>query len=113
MMTVSPQDPAPESFDFEQELYALVRDTAPRFFAVVVEYRDGEGDLGRDAAVVAWGMAHEDGAADVTRAEGGGQLRLAAAENVARYFGRGDGCSPRLVWLPAAGSDVVADARAA
>ncbi|MFJ7997881.1 hypothetical protein ACIQ7D_12145 [Streptomyces sp. NPDC096310] len=40
-MTVSPQDSALNSFDYEKELYALVRDTAPRLFAVVVEYRDG------------------------------------------------------------------------
>ncbi|MEV7421581.1 MULTISPECIES: hypothetical protein [unclassified Streptomyces] len=106
-MTVSPQDSALNSFDFERELYELVRDTAPRLFAVVVEYRDGEGEFGRDAAVVAWGLAHEDGGADVTRVGDGGQLRLAAPENVARYFGRADGCSPRLVWLaPEVGASV-------
>ncbi|MFE4055105.1 hypothetical protein ACFXP3_02150 [Streptomyces sp. NPDC059096] len=98
-MTVSPQDSALNSFDYEQELYALVRDTAPRLFAVVVEYRDGEGEWGRDAAVVAWGLAHEGGGAEVTRVGGGGQLRLAAPENVARYFGRGDGCASRVVWI--------------
>ncbi|RDG34214.1 hypothetical protein [Streptomyces corynorhini] len=99
-MTVSPQDLDLNSFDYERELYELVRDTAPRLFAVVVEYRDGDGAEDKDAAVVAWGLAHEDGAADVTRVDGGGgRLRLAAPENVARYFGRADGCSPRLVWL--------------
>ncbi|MFD5749356.1 hypothetical protein [Streptomyces sp. NPDC127033] len=98
-MTVSPQDSALDSFDFERELYELVHDTAPRLFAVVVEYRDGEGELGRDAAVVAWGLAHEDGVVEVARVGGGGGLRLAAPENVTRYFGRGDGCASRVVWL--------------
>ncbi|WP_228447355.1 hypothetical protein [Streptomyces paludis] len=98
-MTVSPQDSALNSFDFERELFELVHDTAPRLFAVVVEYRDGEGEFDKDAAIVAWGLAHEDGVADVTRVGGGGPLRLAAAENVGRYFGRADGESSRVVWL--------------
>ncbi|MFJ5100503.1 hypothetical protein [Streptomyces sp. NPDC088554] len=98
-MTVSPQDSALNSFDYERELYELVHDTAPRLFAVVVEYRDGEGALGQDAAVVAWGLAHEGGPAEVTRVGTGGRLRLAAPENVTRYFGREDGQSSRVVWL--------------
>ncbi|MFJ2559224.1 MULTISPECIES: hypothetical protein [unclassified Streptomyces] len=110
---LSPQDPAQESFDYEQELHDLVHDIAPRFFAVVVEYRDGEGDIGRDAAVVAWGMAQENGVAEVTRMDGGGQLRLAAPENVKRYFGRADGCSPRIVWLAPVGVAQNKNARAA
>ncbi|MEW1721822.1 hypothetical protein [Streptomyces sp. NPDC093109] len=106
-MTVSPQDSALNSFDFERELYELVHETAPRLFAVVVEYHDGPGEFGKDAAVVAWGLAHDDGVADVTRVDGGSRLRLAAAENVARYFGRADGESPRVVWLaPEAGAPV-------
>ncbi|MFJ5103333.1 hypothetical protein [Streptomyces sp. NPDC088554] len=112
-MTVSPQNSALELFDFDQEVYDLVRATAPRLFAVVVEYRGGPEEEDRDAAVVAWGLAHEDGAAEVTRVGGGGQLRLAAPESVARYFGRGEGCVPRVVWLPGDGVDVPAEERAA
>ncbi|MFE9886433.1 hypothetical protein [Streptomyces scopuliridis] len=99
MPTVSPQDPALEPFDyeqFEQEVYELVRDTAPRLFAVVVEYRAGTKDA--DAAVVAWGLAHESGA-EVIQPGSGSRWSLASPEHVARYFGRADGCSPRLVWL--------------
>ncbi|MFE2494643.1 hypothetical protein [Streptomyces scopuliridis] len=99
-MTVSPQDPALEPFDdeqFEREVYELVRDTAPRLFAVVVEYRAGTKDA--DAAVVAWGLADEIGGAEVIQMESGCRWRLAAPDHITRYFGRAEGCSPRLVWL--------------
>ncbi|WP_326811449.1 hypothetical protein OIE62_17405 [Streptomyces scopuliridis] len=105
-MTVSPQDPALEPFDdeqFEQEVYELVRDTAPRLFAVVVEYRAGTKDA--DAAVVAWGLADESGGAEVIQMESGCRWRLAAPDHITRYFGRAEDCSPRLVWLASPGVD--------
>ncbi|MFE2944047.1 hypothetical protein ACFXKG_34145 [Streptomyces sp. NPDC059255] len=101
-MTASPQDPAPESSDFErefeQEVYELVRDTAPRLFAVVVEYREGPGDQDRDAVVVAWGLDYGDGKAEVTSVESESRWRLASADRAVRYFGRAEGCVSRLVW---------------
>lgn len=116
-MTVSPQDPALEPFDFEQEVYELVRDTAPRLFAVVVEYRvgpeDKDEDKDRDAEVVAWGLAYECGSAEVTRVGSGGRWSLASPERVLRFFGRAEDCSPRLVWLAPADVDVHDPARAA
>ncbi|MFE4366842.1 hypothetical protein ACFRMN_01050 [Streptomyces sp. NPDC056835] len=101
-MTVSPQDPALKPLDFdqevyEQEVYELVRDTAPRLFAVVEEYRVGTEDA--DAVVVAWGLAYESGEAEVVRVGGGSRWRLASAERVMWYFGRAAECAPRLVWL--------------
>ncbi|WP_405617125.1 hypothetical protein OG292_25390 [Streptomyces sp. NBC_01511] len=97
-MTVSPQSsPAPEPFDFAQEVHELVRTTAPRLFAVVEEYRPGTDDA--DAFVVAWGLAYKDGAAEVMAVEGQRRWQLAAAEHVVRYFGRAENLSARLVWL--------------
>ncbi|MFJ1600262.1 hypothetical protein [Streptomyces sp. NPDC088261] len=102
-MTVSPQNPAPEPFDFERELYELVRDTAPRLFAVVVE--SGIGTEDRDAVVIAWGLAYEDGKAEVTQVGGGRRWRLEAADHVMRFVRRSEGCAPRLVWLAPAGDN--------
>ncbi|MFC8824721.1 hypothetical protein ACFT9I_05090 [Streptomyces sp. NPDC057137] len=97
MTTVSPQNPAPEPIDFAQEVYELVRDTAPRLFAVVEEYRVGTQDA--DGVVVAWGLAYADGAAEVIAVEGQRRWQLAAAEYIVRYFGRAEDLSARLVWL--------------
>ncbi|MEV7870968.1 hypothetical protein AB0P17_33830 [Streptomyces sp. NPDC088124] len=96
MPIASPQDPAPEP-DFTQEVYELVRDTAPRLFAVVEEYRPGTDDA--DAVVVAWGLAYESGETEVIRVGGGRRWRLASAENVMRHFHRTEDRTPRLVWL--------------
>lgn len=97
-MTVSPQSPAPEPlFDFARAVDELVRDTAPRLFAVVEEYRPGTEDA--DAVVVAWGLAYADGDAEVISVEGNRRWQLAAAEHVVRYFGRGEHLSARLIWL--------------
>ncbi|MEV0777677.1 hypothetical protein [Streptomyces sp. NPDC050428] len=97
MTTVSPQSPAPEPFDFAREVYELVRDTAPRLFAVVEEYRPGTEDA--DAVVVAWGLAYADDSAEVIAVEGHRRWQLAAAGNIVRYFGRAEDLSARLVWL--------------
>lgn len=97
-MTVSPQSPAPEPlFDFAREVHELVRDTAPRLFAVVEEYRAGTREA--DAFVVAWGIAYDDGAAEAVAVEGNRRWSLAAAEHVVRYFGRAEDLSVRLVWV--------------
>ncbi|MFE4828886.1 hypothetical protein [Streptomyces sp. NPDC056672] len=110
-MTVSPQDSALETFDFERELYELVRDTAPRLFAVVVEYCAGTADA--DARVVAWGLAYEDGKAEVTQIESGRRWQLTAPDHAVRYFPRSKECSPRLVWLAPPAVDVHDQAQAA
>ncbi|MFI5757497.1 hypothetical protein [Streptomyces sp. NPDC051569] len=58
--------------------------------------------------VIAWGLAYEDGRAEVTRLDSGHRWQLAAADQVMRYIGRSEECSPRLVWV--APSDVGARA---
>ncbi|WP_405848335.1 hypothetical protein OG211_13480 [Streptomyces niveus] len=103
MTTVSPQSPAPEPCDFAREVDELVRDTAPRLFAVVEEYRPGTEDA--DAFVVAWGLAYADDSAEVIAVEGHRRWSLTAAERIVRYFGRAEDLSARLVWLTAPGSD--------
>ncbi|MFD5747817.1 hypothetical protein [Streptomyces sp. NPDC127033] len=102
MPTASPQEPALE-LDFTQEVYELVRDTAPRLFAVVEEYRPGTDDA--DAVVVAWGLAYESGVAEVIHVGGGRRWRLASAEGIMRHFRRTEDRTPRLVWLAPPGSD--------
>lgn len=102
---------APEPFDFTREVYELVHDAAPRFFAVVEEYCPGTEDA--DAFVVAWGLAYEDGAAEVISVEGQRRWRLAAPENIVRYFGRAEDLSARLVWLAAPNADTSAPSHAA
>ncbi|MGW6507456.1 hypothetical protein ACWGCP_07860 [Streptomyces niveus] len=111
-MTVSPQSPAPEPpFDFAREVYELVRDTAPRLFAVVEEYRAGTEEA--DAFVVAWGLAYADDSAEVISVEGHRRWQLADAGHIVRYFGRAEDLSARLVWLTVPGSEGNTEACAA
>ncbi|MFI0774744.1 hypothetical protein [Streptomyces sp. NPDC021212] len=97
MATVSPQNPASESFDFYQEVRELVLDTAPRLFAVVQEYVLDDG--WRDAEVAAWGMAYQDGHADVTSVDGRRRFSLPSADRAIRHFALLEGVTARLVWL--------------
>lgn len=106
-MTVSPQSPAPEPlFDFARAVDELVRDTAPRLFAVVEEYRVGTEEA--DAVVVAWGLAYADGAAEAVAVEGHRRWRLTDPQRIVRYFGRADDLSVRLVWPAGADADTEA-----
>ncbi|MFE6029613.1 hypothetical protein [Streptomyces niveus] len=111
-MTVSPQSPAPEPpFDFAREVYELVRDTAPRLFAVVEEYRASTEEA--DAFVVAWGLGYADDSAEIIAVEGHRRWQLANAEHIVRYFGRTQDLSVRLVWLAAPDADPSTQSRAA
>lgn len=103
MATVSSQNPTIASFDFDQEVCALVFDTAPRMFAVVQEY-DLETEHA-DAHVAAWGMAYEDGRVHMISASGAVTLSLGSPERAVWHYGRRKGVSARLVWLaPGAGA---------
>ena len=103
MAVARPQNPRSElSTDFRQELCDLVLDTAPRFFAVVQEWEEETGDL--NGWVVAWGMAHEDGPADVLSVDGALRMRLGSPERALRLFSREAGVTARIVWLAAPGS---------
>lgn len=97
MTTVSPQGPTPKPFDFRQEVRELVRDTAPRLFAVVDEYRPDSDDA--DAVVVAWGMAFENGRAEIAPSSGGRRWSLVSPDHAVRFFGRSRDRIPRLVWV--------------
>ncbi|WP_262702888.1 MULTISPECIES: hypothetical protein [Streptomyces] len=101
MATVAPQDPSSAPFDFDKEVCALVRDTAPRLFAVVQECDPGTEYA--DACVAAWGMAYDDGSAYVIGVGGMVTMSLGSPERAVRHYGRREGISARLVWLPPAG----------
>ncbi|WP_435209920.1 hypothetical protein [Streptomyces sp. bgisy034] len=72
----------------EQALLNLVQSAAPRLFAAVRTCGDS------DVAIVAWGLAHDDGHTDVTTADGSARLSLSAPERALPLTG-----STRLVWL--------------
>jgi hypothetical protein len=82
----------------DQEVRDLVLATAPRVFAVVSEYTDEDGD--RDACVIAWGFAHQDGGpVHVISYDGHRTLRLTSPERAVWWFARLTGGPVRLEWL--------------
>jgi hypothetical protein len=100
MATASPHNSllAPSPEEFERQLLALVNETAPKMFAIVHEY-DVEG--WRDAEVVAWGLAYEDGKVRLLRARS--IAYLDSAERALAWCERLCGGPTRLVWLGADG----------
>jgi hypothetical protein len=78
----------------EAALNDLVTCQAPRPFAVVQVYRDGE-----DGRVAAWGLAFEDGSADIVSVEGVQLMRVRSLERGLRAFAHGPDITTRLVWL--------------
>ncbi|WP_327272724.1 hypothetical protein OG609_11560 [Streptomyces sp. NBC_01224] len=97
MATVAPQPspPAPPD-DFADEIRALVEATAPRLFAVVEQFRTDCGEP--DARVAAWGLAHNDGSAQVTAVDGGFRLSLRTPERAAQLVSLRPGSIGCLVW---------------
>lgn len=103
MATETPSPPGPEQDgDFRREVHALVNATAPRLFAVVEEYVTEDGD--RDARVAAWGLAHDDGSAQVAALDGGFRMSLRNPERAAQLISLRPGSVGSLVW-PRAESD--------
>ncbi|WP_149825346.1 hypothetical protein [Streptomyces tailanensis] len=97
MTTVSPGLPTPDRPDaFTAEIHDLVNATAPRLFAVVEEYLTEDGD--RDAHVAAWGLAHDDGSAQVTALDGGFRMSLRNPERAAQLISMRPGSVGSLVW---------------
>ncbi|WP_327274033.1 hypothetical protein OG609_19880 [Streptomyces sp. NBC_01224] len=78
--------------EFELLLQDLVRDSAPRMFAVVQELGDCE-----DGVVAAWGLAFE-GRAEVVSAEGVSRLSARTPESALRFFSGGARNRARLIW---------------
>ncbi|MDV9196829.1 hypothetical protein [Streptomyces sp. Wh19] len=84
-----------ESFgrrEFESLVQDLVRETAPRVFAVVQEIGDCE-----DAVVAAWGLALE-GRTELITPEGTPRLSVRTPESALRFFSGGDRTRARLIW---------------
>jgi hypothetical protein len=103
MATETPPLPGPEQEgDFRREVHDLVNATAPRLFAVVEEYATEGGD--RDARVAAWGLAHDDGRAQVAAVDGGFRMSLRNPERAAQLISMRPGSVGSLVW-PQAESD--------
>ncbi|MFB8032769.1 hypothetical protein ACFC5Z_07390 [Streptomyces sp. NPDC056004] len=78
--------------EFESLVQDLVRETAPRVFAVVQELGDCE-----DAVVAAWGLALE-GRTELITAEGVSRLSVRTPESALRFFSGGNGIRARLIW---------------
>ncbi|MGW3658417.1 hypothetical protein ACWD6R_23210 [Streptomyces sp. NPDC005151] len=70
----SPSSPTGPPDRFADEIRALVEATAPRLFAVVEQFETDSGEP--DARVAAWGLAHDDGSAQVTAVDGGFRMSL-------------------------------------
>ncbi|QKW10809.1 hypothetical protein HUT18_12140 [Streptomyces sp. NA04227] len=81
----------------DEGLRSLVLDTAPRLFAVVLEF--GRGTADADGVVMAWGLADEDGSARVIDVDGRRTLHLSSPERALRWYCGVDGTRARLVWL--------------
>ncbi|KPI03719.1 hypothetical protein OK074_4886 [Actinobacteria bacterium OK074] len=98
MTTVSPppQDPAHLEPTFDQEILDLVTATAPRLFAVVEQFTADDGEP--DARVAAWGLAHDDGSAQVASVGGGFRMSLRTPERAAQLVSRRSGSTGSLVW---------------
>lgn len=96
-LTPTPSPLPPE--EYERELRALVRDCAPRLFAVVQEYRRGSED--EDGWVVAWGLVCDDGRTHVTSASGARRFTACTPEAAVSRFrlGAGADVSARLMWI--------------
>ncbi|GAA2395742.1 hypothetical protein GCM10010420_21600 [Streptomyces glaucosporus] len=114
MDTVAPQSsgsephdgPGAPSGDFEEALRTMVLGLAPRQFAVVQTWEAGDGQ--RDGCVAAWGVAYEDGHAQLTSPDGSLRFTLGSPEGAVRWFGVQPGVTARIVWL--SGPDRVAAA---
>ncbi|MGW1847446.1 hypothetical protein [Streptomyces sp. NPDC001966] len=89
----SPTDPPDR---FTHEIRALVEATAPRLFAVVEQFETDGGEP--DARVAAWGLAHDDGSAQVTAVDGGFRMSLRTPDRATQLISLRPGSSGYLVW---------------
>lgn len=87
-------EPTRTAEEFDAEVRGLVTDCAPRLFALVQVYGDGE-----DGRIAAWGLAHPEGGYDVVCVEGRVWMRLEALDRAIRHYGRRPEISVRVEWL--------------
>ncbi|MFB7907822.1 hypothetical protein ACFC1T_15430 [Kitasatospora sp. NPDC056076] len=106
---ITPRLPTDPTFD--QELCALVLDTAPRLFAVVQVWGEGLPDV--DGWVAAWGVADHSGRTHVISIDGEARLTLASPNRALRHFAGRPGITARLVWLAQPSAAAVEQAEAA
>ncbi|MEU8888795.1 hypothetical protein [Streptomyces sp. NPDC048442] len=101
MTTVSPHTPDPESTPpLHDELLAMAKEFAPRLFAVAQTWTLDDGTT--DGWIAAWGLAYEDGQADLFGTGGGTIMRLNSPQSAVTHFGRGENRAASLVWPDAA-----------
>ncbi|MER7984660.1 hypothetical protein ABTY53_03485 [Streptomyces noursei] len=102
METVASQANDPEhTGTLHPELVDMANELAPRLFAVAQQYPVGGGEM--DGHIAAWGLAYEDGRAQVISASGRAHLSLNSPQSAVRWFGGPVGTQAWLIW-PGAGS---------
>jgi hypothetical protein len=79
---------------FERLIEAIVRDHAPRRFAVVQELRDCE-----DGRVAAWGLATDDDAFDLIDSETGHHITLHDLDVALRLYTQLPDINTRVHWI--------------
>ncbi|WP_051385947.1 hypothetical protein [Actinokineospora inagensis] len=85
--------PLADEVEFAEITRQIVRDQAPRLFAVVQELGERA-----DLRIAAWGMEFEDHAAVVSE-DGGTRLSLNSAESAVAAFGRQEDVTAKVVWV--------------
>ena len=80
--------------EFDALVDGMVKDEAPRIFAVVQELGDR-----LDGRIAGWGMAFEE-YADIAGVCGRFRARLVRPENALRMFRGGPSITARVVWVP-------------
>ncbi|MFI0464491.1 hypothetical protein ACH347_10470 [Saccharopolyspora sp. 5N102] len=81
-------------WSFSEWVDELVRVSAPRVFALVEEAED---ELGKDGAIVAWGLEFDDHA-ELVGVDGGIRGSFNSASSASQLFSRKDQVRP--VWVP-------------
>ncbi|MFD9817278.1 hypothetical protein [Streptomyces sp. NPDC059080] len=74
----------------------MADELAPRLFAVAQQYPVGGGEC--DGHIAAWGLAYEDGEADVVSTAGRTYPSLRSPESALRWFGRPTDTQAWLIW---------------
>ncbi|WP_411123283.1 hypothetical protein [Streptomyces sp. x-19] len=103
MQTVASQANGPEHTSnphpvgtLHPELVDLANELAPRLFAVAQQYPVGGGEV--DGHIAAWGLAYEDGRAQVISASGRAHLSLSSPQSAVRWFGGPADAQTWLIW---------------
>ncbi|GAA2651414.1 hypothetical protein [Streptomyces lunalinharesii] len=103
METVASQANSPERTSnphpvgsLHPELVTMADELAPRLFAVAQQYPVGGGEM--DGHIAAWGLAYEDGRAQVISVSGRAHLSLRSPQSAVRWFRGPAGTQSWLIW---------------